>query len=312
MTSPQANGAAGPFADRTFIILNPAAGHDDAVRVRRLLGGAFAARGAAFDMEETRHPGHATELARAAAELGYRAVCIVGGDGTLAEVAHGLHGTSTPLAIIPRGTGNQVAHNLGIPTDMEEAVEVAVHGVATPMDVGRIDGRSFALVTGAGYDAAVMVAATRTLKERWGFGAYLYAAAKEAVAAEPAQFRITADGETTEVRAVGVLLANVGELFAPFLSFPLSPAPEPTRSWQDGLLDVVVLAPRGLPGFAELLWRAARRRFGGDDRLLHFQAREVTIHADPPMPVEIDGDPAGRTPITASAVPRGLTVFTPA
>ena len=176
LTSPS---AAGPYAGRTLIILNPFAGHDQPERMRRRLGGAFAARGAGFDLEVTRAPGHARELAEQAARLGYRAVVAVGGDGTVAEAATGLAGTATPLGIIPAGTANQVAYNLEIPQALEAAVEVAVHGQAVPIDLGRIGDRAFALVAGAGFDAAVMAAATRGLKERFGFAAYIYAAVKE-------------------------------------------------------------------------------------------------------------------------------------
>jgi diacylglycerol kinase (ATP) len=305
-------GAAGPYAGRTFIILNPAAGQDDPAKLRRLIGGAFAARAAGFDLEVTRHPGHAAELAARSADLGYRAVCVVGGDGTLAEAATGLAGTGTPLAIIPRGTANQVAHNLNLPTDLEKAVEVAVRGVATPFDLGRIDGRAFALLAGAGFDAAVMAAATRELKERWGFGAYVFAAVKEALSATPTRFRLRVDDQELEVDAVSVMVANVGELFSHWIPIRLPLVPRPRSSWQDGLLDVVVLAPRKFPEFAAVLWRAAHRQFGGDDRLIHFQAREVTIDAEPPIAVQIDGDPAGHTPVTARAVAGALRVLLPA
>jgi diacylglycerol kinase (ATP) len=304
-------GAVGPYAGRTFIILNPAAGQEDAVRLRRRLGGAFAARGAPFDLAETERPGHAAELAARSVRLGYRAVVVVGGDGTLAEVATGLAGSQTPLAIVPRGTANQVAQNLRIPRGLEKAVDVAVHGIATPMDLGRIDGRAFALVAGAGFDAAVMASATRELKERWGFAAYIYAAVKESLTATPARFRILADGRELEIDAVSVMIANVGELFSAFIPLRLPLAPRPGNSWQDGLLDVVVLAPRKFPELAAILWRAAHNRFGGDERLIHFQARKITIEADPPIAVQIDGDPAGETPVTASAVPAALRVLTP-
>jgi diacylglycerol kinase (ATP) len=305
------NGAAGPYAGRTFIIMNPAAGHEDATRLRRRLGAAFAAREAPFDMVATRHAGHASELAADAAGLGYRAVAVVGGDGTLAEVATGLAGSTTPLALIPRGTANQVAQNLQIPRGLERAVEVAVHGVPTPVDLGRINGRAFALVAGAGFDAAVMAAATRSLKERWGFAAYVLAAVKEALGATPRHFRITADGRTFEVDAVSVMIANVGELFTAWIPLRFSLAPHPTSSWQDGIFDVVILAPRRLPQLAGILWRAANRRFEGDERLVHFQAREITVEADPPIPVQIDGDPAGMTPISATVAPGALRVLLP-
>jgi YegS/Rv2252/BmrU family lipid kinase len=303
--------AGGPYAGRTFIILNPAAGQDEPHKLRRLIGGAFAARAAAFDLETTAGPGHAKELARAAADLGYRAVCVVGGDGTLAEVAAGLSGTATPLGIIPRGTANQVAHNLRIPTDVEDAIEVAVHGQVRALDLGQVNGRAFALLAGAGFDAAMMAAATRELKERWGFGAYIYAAVKEALTATPTRFRITADDRTLEVDAVSVMVANVGELFSGFIPFRIPLTPKPTDSWQDGKLEVVVLAPRKIPEFATILWKAAHRQFGGDSRLIHFQASDITVEADPPIAVQIDGDPAGTTPITVSAMPSALRVLVP-
>jgi YegS/Rv2252/BmrU family lipid kinase len=304
--------AAGPNAGRTFIILNPAAGQDDPEKLMRSVGGAFAARGVPFDLHITEHPGHAAELAAYSAEQGYRAVCVVGGDGTLAEAATGLSGTGVPLGIIPRGTANQVASNLRIPRRLEAAVDVIIHGATLSLDLGRIDGRAFALVAGAGFDAAVMAAATREMKERWGFGAYIFAAVKEAMAATPNRFRITADGRDFEVDAVTVLVANVGELFSNFIGIRFPLTPRPRTSWQDGLLDVVVLAPRNVPEFATLLWRAAHNKFGGDERLIHLQAREITIDADPPIAVQIDGDPAGNTPVTATAVAGALKVLVPA
>ena len=312
MHSDSSERAVGAYAGRTFVIVNPKSGQEPPERLRRRLGSAFAARNAGFDLVETAAAGHATELAREAARLGYRAVCVAAGDGTLAEVATGLAGSRTPIAIVPQGTANQVALNLGIPLEIDAAVEVAVSGTPTHMDLGSIGGRAFALVAGAGFDAAVMASATREMKERWGFGAYVIAAVKEALAATPVDFRVTADGQQFQVRAVSVMIANMGELFAGFLpfSFPLGPRSE--RSWQDGLLEVVVLAPHNLQEFGTVLWRAARGHFGGDERLIHFRARSVTIEADPPIAVQIDGDPAGSTPITASVAPEGVLVMTPA
>ncbi|HSJ29785.1 MAG TPA: diacylglycerol kinase family protein [Longimicrobiales bacterium] len=303
---------AGSTAGRTLIILNPHAGQEDEQRTRRRLGGAFAARGAAFDLASTQRAGHATELAREATVLGYRAVAVCGGDGTLAEAATGLAGTATPLAIIPRGTANQVAQNLGIPRALEDAVDVAVFGAASSIDLGLIRDRAFALVAGAGFDAAVMQSATRELKERWGFGAYIYAAMKEALTAGPRRFRISADGRDIEIDAVSVMVANVGELFARWLPLRFSLAPQPTSAWHDGLLDVVIVAPRNAPEIAEVLWRSASRRFTGSDRLLHFQSHQITIDADPPIAVQADGDPAGQTPVSISVMRDAMRVMVPA
>lgn len=303
--------AAGSHAGRTCIIINPNAGQDQTSQLKRKLGGAFAARNAPFDLITTEYAGHATGIAREAASLGYRAVCVVGGDGTLAEAATGLAESEVPLAIIPRGTANQVARNLDIPTSFEAAVDVAVSGVPTPIDLGRIDGRNFALVAGAGFDAAIMAAATRELKERWGFAAYIYAAVKEALSATPARFRIRADDRELEVSAVTVMIANVGALFTAYLPLRFPLTPHPLSSWNDGVFDIMIVAPRTFPDWATVLWKAARNQFGGTNRLIHLQARRVYIDADEPVPAQIDGDPFGTTPLTADVVPHGVRILLP-
>jgi YegS/Rv2252/BmrU family lipid kinase len=300
-----------PYANRSFIITNPAAGQQKAEKLRRRLGAAFAARNASFDMFATDYAGHAEPLAREAARLGYRNVCIVGGDGSLAEAANGLAGTDTPLALIPAGTANQVAQNLGIPIRLESAVDIAVNGRIAPIDLGRIGDRAFALVAGAGFDAAIMNTATREMKERWGFGAYIYAGVTEALKAAPTRFHIVADEVDIEIDAVTVMIANVGELFAKWLPFRMPLAPQPTSSWQDGLLEVVVLSPKGFPHFANIVWRAATKSFAADRSFLHFQTRSITIEAEPQIAVQIDGDPAGLTPITATADPGALRMMIP-
>jgi YegS/Rv2252/BmrU family lipid kinase len=297
---------------RILIIVNPMAGQETQAKLRRKLGGAFAARNINFDIVTTAHSGHATELARQAAELGFAKVCVVGGDGTIAEAATGLVGFDIPLGVIPRGTANQVAQNLKIPIAFEKAVEVAVNGVPQPIDLGQVDGRAFALIAGAGFDAAVMNSATRELKERWGFGAYIYAALKQALAATPARFTITTEETTLEVSGVSVMIANVGALFTKYipLRFPLTP--KPLSSWQDGMFDIVVVAPQNFPDWATVLWNAARMKFGGNDRLIHLQARQVTIASEPGVPTQIDGDPVGVTPITAKVIERGVRIMLPA
>lgn len=278
----------------------------------RKIGGAYAARYANFDVAITEYAGHATILARTAAESGYAAVAVVGGDGSLAEVATGLVGTGIPLALIPRGTANQVALNLGIPRAFEAAVETAINGVPTPIDLGEVDGRAFALVAGAGFDAQVMAAATRDLKERWGFGAYVYGALKQAMTHNPARFCIRADDqEPLEISAVSVMIANVGALFTKYIPvrFPLTP--KPLGSWHDGLFDIIVVAPRSVPGWAGVLWNAGLKKFGGNQNLIHLQARHVTIDADQPVATQIDGDPVGTTPLSATVIERGVRIMLP-
>lgn len=299
-----------PFGSRHLVVLNPAAGQEDTDRVLRLLAGAFAVRRAGFDVVETGGAGDAERFAREAAAAGYRSVVAVGGDGTVGEVITGLAGTGVPLGIIPKGTGNQVACNLGIPRSVEAAVEVVVNGVPTPIDLGQLDnGRYFAVAAGAGWDAAVVAVATRELKDRWGFGAYLYATLKVGSTPPASTYRITADGMVLEIRAAMVLVANMGRIVSnpPTLNVRIGPG----VSHRDGLLDVCVFAPRTLPEAAAMVWKMARQRFAGDERMLFLQAREVTVASDPPVLYEIDGELIGETPLSARAVPGGITVMVP-
>jgi diacylglycerol kinase (ATP) len=296
---------------RTLIVMNPAAGQADTERVLRLLAGAFAVRGASFDVAFTAAAGDAERFAREAAEHGYRAVVAVGGDGTVGEVITGLAGTDVPLGIVPKGTANQVAGNLGIPRDIEGAVEVAVNGLPALIDVGQLaDGRYFALAAGAGWDATVIAAATREAKDRWGFGAYLFAGLKGVVSPPSSRFRIDADGDVLEVSAAMVLLANMGQYVANVLP-PVEVSVGPAVSFQDGRLDVCIFAPRTFSDVAALLWRVARGKFAGDERMIYLQASEITVTSDPPVVTEVDGELIGHTPLTARAVRGGVTVLVP-
>jgi diacylglycerol kinase family enzyme len=149
------------------------------------------------------------------------------------------------------------------------------------------------------------------LKERWGFAAYFYAALKEALAANPVRFHIVADDRELEISAVTVMIANVGSLFTAYLPLRLPLAPDPVSSWNDGVFDVMIIAPRAFPDWASVLWSAARQQFDGNDNLIHLRARRVSISADPPVPAQIDGDPAGFTPLTAEVIQHGARILLP-
>jgi diacylglycerol kinase (ATP) len=291
--------------------MNPASGQIEAERALRLLAGAFAVRGVAIDVVQTAGDGDAEAAARRAVAEGFRAVVAVGGDGTVGEVITGLVGSDVPLGIVPKGTANQVAANLGIPRFIEGAVEVAVRGVPSPIDLGRLDtGRYFALAAGAGWDAAVIAGATRTLKNRLGFGAYLFSGLRVGVVPPSADFHIVADDRDLHVRAAMVLVANMGEYVANVVP-PVGVTIGPDISFRDGLLDVCVFAPRRAADVAAVLWRIARRRYEGDDRLVYLRAARVSVTSDPAVVTEVDGDVIGRTPLTAHVVPGGVRVLLP-
>ncbi|WP_419163755.1 diacylglycerol/lipid kinase family protein [Candidatus Palauibacter sp.] len=300
-----------PDSERFLVLLNPGAGGGPVSleTLRRRLGGAFAARGVPFDIVEAAGAEEGLRVTRAAATRGYRAIVAVGGDGTVSVALRGVAGTRVPVAIIPFGTGNQLALNFDIPTSLEDSVRVAVEGEVTEIDLARANGEMFALMAGAGLDAQVMAGATAELKSRLGFAAYLYSGLKNVIGHPDADFRITADKEELHVKAQMVLLANAGQLGAGPL--PVEFRMAPGVSFQDGLIDVCIYAPRNLPEVARILWRVTRNRFAGDDQMVFFQARRVRIEADPPVAIQIDGEPRGVTPIEAEVAPLAACILVP-
>lgn len=292
-----------PYADRDrfLVLLNAHASGGLPDALRRRLGGAFAARSVPFDIVEPADAEEALRVTRFAAERGYRAVAAVGGDGTVGIALKGTAGSGVPVAIVPFGTGNQLALNFDIPSSLEDSVRVAVEGRVEQVDLGRANGEHFALIAGAGLDADVMAAATTELKNRLGFAAYLYSGLKHIITPTSADFRIVADDREVKVRASMVLLANAGQLGAGPLPVEVTLAPR--SSFHDGLIDVCIYAPRNLPEVARMLWRVARRQFAGDDRMIFLQAKKVWIESDPPVAIQIDGEPRGETPIEAEMEP---------
>ena len=179
--------------------------------------------------------------ARAAANAGADLVMVWGGDGTMIGVAEALVGTGVPLGILPGGTANLLARNIGIPLGLGGAVATAFRGRSRAIDLldvdlGNGERRVSAVMSGAGWDAEMM-AAPDASKRRLGWGAYAIEGARGMVRTKPMQLRISVD-DGPEQRLAGrtVLIANVGMLVAGLMLVP-------GASPDDGLLDVLVIDP---------------------------------------------------------------------
>jgi YegS/Rv2252/BmrU family lipid kinase len=246
-----------------------------------------------------------------AAKAGVDVVVAVGGDGAVFEVVNALAETPVVVGIIPKGTGNLLAMNVGIPRRLEKAVEVLVTGKPRRIDLGRVSiagaDRDFAIACGIGFDAVVMDATDAAQKRRWGKIAYLASAIREGLKLQNVEYEITIDGATTKMSAAQILVANFGRL-GPFV--------EPRRPIvpDDGRFDVIVVrASSPLEGLRAGWEALVQRELGhaADGRVFRARAREVTVKADPRQLVETDGSVIGRTPITVSIRPGGLRVMAP-
>ncbi|MBZ0287404.1 MAG: diacylglycerol kinase family lipid kinase [Anaerolineae bacterium] len=285
---------------RVHVIANPAAGQDRPFL--NLFNRSFQEAGIDWELLITKKAGDAERFAREAVKAGADVVAAYGGDGTVGEVANGLYGTDVPLAIFPGGTANVMSVELGIPGDLAGAVPLACgSGLARPIDMGKIGDRKFLLRAAIGYTAEMTRGADREEKNRLGNLAYILSAIRELPNAQPVPYRLTLDGEMVEIEGAVCIVANSGSLGLPGWSL--------TRAVDvgDGLLDVIMIQNVDL----NALLAVAASAIGVAEPLDHWQARDITIEANPPQTVECDGEIIEPTPFSASILPHAIRVLVP-
>jgi len=220
--------------------------------------------------------------ARAAVESGAEVVFVCGGDGTVMSAVSALAGAEASMAILPAGTGNLLAANLGLSTDLAAGLEVAVEGGLRRLDVGVVDGQHFAVMAGMGFDAHMLDSTSDRSKARIGWPAYVIGGVRHLM---DRPMRITVridDGAPMRREARTVLVANVGRLQGG-VRLLLDAAPD------DGVLDVAVLTPRTLRNWLSLGWAVLRRKKRVPSMEV-FRGTKVEVISDRPQPRQLDGD----------------------
>jgi YegS/Rv2252/BmrU family lipid kinase len=277
--------------ERALLLLNPAA--------RRVASRGFDPAGVARWLERrgvqvrVAVPGSATDAtreARVAAERGDDAVFAVGGDGTVRDVAAGLLGSATALAAIPGGTVNIWCKEMGLGQGMRGAFEAHLGGQCVAVDVGMAGERPFLLMASAGWDAAVAASVPPGWKRRLGDAAYVLEGLRRAPSLRPVPMRWRAGLITHDAPAVLMVVSNT-RLYGGRVRF------SPGALANDGLLDVAVLTPRTPADAVRLAAKLVAGRLVRDRCVVAVQAPELTIET-PGVPLQLDGDPAGETPVT--------------
>lgn len=291
---------------KALVVVNPSAGRNSEGVVERTVDHHLRAANVVYALHTTR-PG--ADLAREIHERvkeGFDVVLAAGGDGTVSSVLDGLMGSEVPLGIIPVGTGNLVARELGIPTSVDAAVALLVaQPQPVKVDVMRINGRAYVLNAGVGLSAAVVRDITRAQKRRLGFIAYVATTLVKLISIRPRRLTVIVDGQHHTYRAVEVLVNNCG-----ILARRLYPK-TPDIRMNDGQLDVWVMSTQALFDYPRYLFATV---FGREPHLeAQFLRAERTIYISNkvPLPVQADGDIIGTTPVEIELVPSAVTVLVP-
>ena len=233
------------------------------------------------------------------------AVIAVGGDGTVADVATALGDRSIPLGVIPSGSTNIIAKYVGVPANPKRAARVIFGQHRTrPIDAGICNGKRFLHIAGAGFDSRLFMATNRSLKRRTGWLAYLPGAARS-VFLPPSRFTIDVDGNVLEIASPLVLIANGGAIIHPsFLIYS-------SINNADGLLDVVIFTATSTGGIMRALARFMTRSLPGSTSVVHLKGKSIRLSAEPPMPVQLDGDVIGETPAQFTIAPEPMQIIVP-
>lgn len=286
-----------------FVIYNPTAGRRRASRLWAVLD-VLVSHGVRLDVVETRHAGHAREIAQEASRQGASPIVAAGGDGTIAEVAAGLSRPDVELGIIPLGTANVLAHELGLPKGVLGLASALVSGRTVPLWPGIMQSalgtRLFVQMLGIGFDAQVVHHISRPVKQALGRGAYVMQTLRELSRYQFAPIRLRIDGE--EATAGSVIITKGSFYGGPYMLAPDATSDAPGFSvmlFKHAGIGSVLLAGAALP----------LNMLGHVPGLSQRRASRVEFLDDIGLPAQADGDPAGMTPLQVSDAPTPIRVL---
>lgn len=276
-----------PFRRSIHVIFNPLAGPRRRLMLDRVAA-QLRATGADVLIEETQAAGHATTLARAAALRGEADVIVAaGGDGTINEVARGLLGQGVPLGIIPLGTANILAAEIGLKRDPVQIADMILSGPAELIGTGLVDGQIFLLMVGIGFDGEVVHNISPGQKRRWSRLAFVYEGLKLWLRGPGHKISLLVDGKPYQ--AAWVLAMNGKRFAGDFILAPQNDIGEPGLSlflFQTG--DRLALIRYFI---ALVMGRVSELR-----DVVILEAQEALVQSPEGLAVEVDGDARGHLP----------------
>lgn len=295
----------------TLLIINPSSGQGKGTQQKRKLLDAVSSPEHVhnYHVGITTGSNDAYRMAKDAVFLGsYDRIVAAGGDGTINQVINGIGDSKIPLGIIPLGTGNVLAHDLGIPSNnVERAMEIINAGRIKEVDLGMVDGHRFILMAGMGLDAHVVDSVSTTIKDLFGTMAYMPAALEQVIKYTPTRVRlIFENGSEYATEAYAVVVANCGSYA---YNFKISKE----AVFDDGLLDVLVFesAPLSKLKLVSQALEAVFQQQISDPNTTYFKTTKVRVESDPPVKMQIDGDVHGESGVDIEILPKALKLIVP-
>jgi diacylglycerol kinase (ATP) len=301
---------------RAVFIVNPASANGSTGRVWPDLAALAAGYGVGVETRMTEAPGHATELAREAAEAGAELVVAVGGDGTVHEVVNGLVGPggvpvgAAALGVVARGTGRDFIRSHAIPSNPKEAIRVVAEGTIRMIDAGEVmatddlpGGRRFANHASAGVTGAIARRANEGSKRLGGTPTFLVAAVQGFRAWTNTPIHLEVDGRSRDLVS-SCVVCMLGHSLAGGMKVAKGARQD------DGLLDMILVGDASAKDLALNVHRIYTGDLASHPLIDHIKAVEVVVSGDDPLPIEADGELAGSTPATFRCLRGALRLVT--
>ncbi len=289
------------------IIVNPAAGIGESILP--VINLTMKEAGIKWEALVTHEAGDAIQFAKAAVKAGIDALAVYGGDGTIREAISGLIGSKLPLAILPGGSANILATELGIPNSLKEACTLLGHGQleTKTIDVGQCGNRYFISGISLGFEADVVKGANRESKNKNGILAYFFSALAALKITKKAVYHLKIDGQEQEVQGLLCIITNTGNTGFRNISF------DKHIDVSDGFLDVVVVRKANLSLLKLMIitW-IKRERPDNLELVKHWQGKDISVSATPKQTIQCDGEVlAAKFPLQVKIIPGAIKVLVP-
>lgn len=299
-----------------LFVINPTAGQRKANQIKQILeekilnNKRYKSRNHSFIIPETVYELE-QKLKSKIEKENITTIVAVGGDGTISTVIRNIIDYEhVSLGIIPQGTGNILASNLGISSEINSSLETIFFGQEERIDIGQVDKNPFTILAGTGVPASIIENITKEDKAMFGTWAYFIKGLEYLYLAKEFDFKLCIDGKDIHTKSIAVLVSNAGNFLGPFIR--LTSNTKPT----DEFLDVFILSMKSLKenpvGYFELVINYLTGNFKEQEKKLKiFKAKEIIIDSTPKLKVQADGDIVSTTPTKIEILPLKLKVLIP-